>query len=84
VLCSLNENGPHKLIGSDTLGRCGLVGGSVLMGVSFRVSEVQARPNVALPFCCLHIWMQNSQLLSNTVSAACLHACPYDDNGLVL
>jgi hypothetical protein len=30
---------PHRLIGSGTIRRCGLVGGSVSLGVSFEISD---------------------------------------------
>jgi hypothetical protein len=48
---------PHKLIGSGTIRRYGLVRGSVSLGMSFGVSDAQARPSVTrclLPAaCCL-------------------------------
>ena len=47
----LNKNGPHRPIGSGTIGRCGLAGGSVSLGVGFEVLEIQVRPSgsLALP-----------------------------------
>ena len=42
------ENGPHRLIGSGTVRMCGLVGGSVSLGLGFEVSDAQGRPSVAL------------------------------------
>lgn len=44
----LNEKGPHRLIGSVTIGRCSLVGGGASLGVGFSVSEAHARPSVVL------------------------------------
>ena len=35
----LNENGPHKPRGNDTIRRCGLVEGRVSLEVGFVVSE---------------------------------------------
>ena len=35
----LNNNGPHRLIGSGTIWRCGFVGGSMSLGVDFEVAE---------------------------------------------
>ena len=47
--CSgLKENGPKKDIGSSTSVRCNLVGVGVSLGAGSEVSDVQARPNVAL------------------------------------
>jgi hypothetical protein len=42
----LNENGSHRLIRSGTIGRCGLVGRSVSLGMGFEVSSAQARLSV--------------------------------------
>ena len=67
----LNENGSHRLLGSGTIRRCGLVGGSVSLWVGFEVLDVQARPRVSLSSCCLPIQMENSQLLLQH------HACLY-------
>jgi hypothetical protein len=53
VCDGLNEYGPHRLIGSGTIRRCDLVGGSVSLGVSFEASTAQARPRVCfLPVAC--------------------------------
>lgn len=41
----LNENGPHRPRGSDTIRRCGLVEEPVLLEVGFVVSEARARPS---------------------------------------
>jgi hypothetical protein len=55
--CSgLDENGPHRFIGSGTI-ECGLVGRSVSLEMGFEVSSAQARPSVTLPSCCLLIQM---------------------------
>ena len=40
VCGGLNDNSHHRLIGSSTTGRCGLVGGSVSHGVGFEFSDV--------------------------------------------
>ena len=53
----LSENGPHMLIGNDTVRRVGLVGGSASLRVGFGVSEAQARPSGSVSSCCLWIWM---------------------------
>ena len=34
--------------GSGTIGKCGLVGGSMSLGMGFEVSDAQARPGVTL------------------------------------
>lgn len=47
----LNQYGPHRLLGSNTIRRCGL-GESVSLEVAFEVSDAQARPDVTF-FCCL-------------------------------
>lgn len=53
----LNENSPHRPIGSGTLRTGGLLGegvrGSVSLGVAFEALEAQVRPHVALSSCCL-------------------------------
>ena len=41
----LKENGTHRPIESGTIRRCGLVGGSVSLGVGFEVSDNQAAPS---------------------------------------
>jgi hypothetical protein len=41
----LNEHSSHRLIGSGTIRRCGLAGGSVSLWVGFEVSNVQVRPS---------------------------------------
>jgi hypothetical protein len=40
----LNENVPHRLIESGTIRRCGLVGGSVSLGVGCDVSFQMLKP----------------------------------------
>ena len=57
----LSKNGPHSLMYLKVLSfrrnwRCGLVGGSVFLGVDFEVSKALARPNLSL-FLCLPIRM---------------------------
>jgi hypothetical protein len=44
----LNENSPHRLIGSGTISRCGLVEGSVSLGVGFEVSNAHVWLSVSL------------------------------------
>jgi len=39
----LNENGPLRLIGSGTIRRRGFVGGSVSLGMGFKVSNAHAK-----------------------------------------
>lgn len=46
----LNENGPHMLIGSGTIGRCGLIGGRVSLEVGFEVSELSS--SLIIPAAC--------------------------------
>ena len=73
----LKENGPstpHKLIGSGTIRRCGLVGRSVSLGVVFEFSDAQAQ-SVSL-----FLMSAKSQLpLHHHV---CLHASHHENNGL--
>ena len=59
---SLNENDPHRLIGSGTIWWYVLVGVAMSLGVGFEdvgfeVADPQARPNVTLSSCCLQIQM---------------------------
>ena len=75
----LNENGPHGLKGSDTIGRYGLVGGSVSLLVGFEVSEAYVRlrdSRFLLP-------VDSDIDLSATSSVGC-RASRQDDNGLNL
>ena len=48
-------DGPHRHIGSGTIGRRGCVGGIVTLGIGFDVSDAQARPCFALSSCCMQI-----------------------------
>lgn len=77
---SLNENSPHRVIGSDTIGRRGHARGSVSPRVGlwgFRSSS----PAQCLSSCCFLIWMQTSQQLLQL--HVCLHRASHqDDNGL--
>lgn len=41
----MNENDPHRLIGSSTIRRSGFVEGRILLGLGFAVSNTQARPS---------------------------------------
>lgn len=55
-LCGgLNENGSCRLIRSVTIGWCGLIGGSVTLGMGFEVSEAQAKPSITLSSYCLPV-----------------------------
>lgn len=42
----MNENGPHRLIGSFTIRRFGLVGGSVSLEMGFEILNAHTRPSV--------------------------------------
>lgn len=42
----LNVNSLRRLLGSGTLGRCGLVGESMLLGEDLEVSKAQPRPSI--------------------------------------
>lgn len=64
----MNENGPHGLIGN------GLVGENVSLGVSFVVSDAQARPNVPPPFFYLRPGCRPLMYFSSTM-AACVQPC---------
>ena len=59
-------------IENGIIGRCGLVGGSVSLGVVFGVSDAQAKPSATLFSRCLPIHTENSQLLPHHY--VCLHA----------
>jgi hypothetical protein len=82
----LNENGPQKLEKMsvfESIRRYGLVGGSVLLGMGFKVSEAQARPSVSL--------FLLSEVLNVELSAppapclpACHHTFPHGVNELIL
>ena len=56
----LNENGSHRLIGSGSIRRCGLLGGNMSLEVGFEVSEAYVRPTVSLSSC--YPRFQKSQL----------------------
>jgi hypothetical protein len=56
--------GPHRLIDlnvwspdSGSIRRYGILGGNVVMGVGFEVSNAQAKHSVSLSSCCLWIQM---------------------------
>ena len=79
--CSgLNENGPHRLIGTGNIRRCGFVGGSVSLGVGFVISEAQSRSSDSLFLFSADLDIE----LSATSPAACLPVCRHasrcDDN----
>jgi hypothetical protein len=77
----LNKNVPHRLmclnawpIGSGTIRRCGLVGGSVsLYGVGLKASYVQALPSVVHSL--LLLLVDRDVELSASSPAPCLPAC---------
>ena len=74
---TLNVIGPHKLLGSGTIRRCGLVGGRIVtVGVDFEVYYAQAMPSSAQDI--------NSLLLLQ--HHVCLHAATvcHDGNELNL
>ena len=57
----LNKNGPHRLLGTDTIRKYSLVGVDVAFlekvhhqGVGFEVSEAQARPSASFT----SFWLQ--------------------------
>ena len=61
---------------------CGLVGGSVSLGVHFEVSEAQARPR-GLPFLLpAHLDIDLSATCPAPYLPTCCHASCHDDNGL--
>ena len=66
---------PYRLIGSGTIRKCSLAGGSMTLRVSFDSSDSKARPSVPI-------------FLMATSPAPCLPACCHisyhDDNGLNL
>jgi hypothetical protein len=81
---SLNEKGPHRFIGSGTSRRCGLVGGSMSLWVSFEASEAQARPQ------CHSLFLLSADPnieLSATSPVPCLPVCHcascHNDSGLM-
>jgi hypothetical protein len=78
----LNENGPYELIGSDTIRRCGIVRGSMLLGVGFGVSNAQARSSVTLFLLPANPDVELSATSPASCLPACHHASCYDDNGL--
>jgi len=84
----LNENGLHRLIRIDSIGRCGLVGVGLALeevchsGTSFWVSDAQVRPNIPFP-----VTGDPDAELSASSLAPWLPACHgprYNDNGLNL
>ncbi|EGW11090.1 hypothetical protein I79_009899 [Cricetulus griseus] len=68
----LNKDGSHRLTGSGTIRRCGLVGEIMSLGVGFEVSEAQTR----LMAHCLFLLPVNPDVeLPVTSLAPCLPAC---------
>ena len=77
---------PHRFIETGTIGRCGIVRGSVSLGTDFEVSEAQARPRV---FHSLFLLPMDQDVELSAPSPAlclpaCCHASSHDDNGLNL
>lgn len=79
----LVENGPHRPIGGGTMRKCCLIGRRMSLGVGFKVSDAQARPNVTLSL--LFPASTDTELLANS-PALCLPVCHHaswtDKNGL--
>ena len=82
-LWDFNENDLHRLIGSSTIRRCTLIGGSV-MGVGFEVSDAQARPSVSLFLLPANLDVEFLVPSLAPYLPVCHHAFHHDDNGLNL
>lgn len=80
----LNENDSHRLIESNTIRGCGLLGASVSLGVGLKISEVQARPSVSLTLPAAFESERRTLGSFSSTSVCTPHAPQHDDNGLAL
>lgn len=76
----LKENGPHRIIDSDTINRCGYT----LLGAVFEVSDVQSHPVwMSFPSLCESEYTTFSYIFS-TIYVAGLPASHHGNNKLKL